>query len=203
MTAALNALLNLVAPNRCWFNMDTFTLLCIDPGNNVGVAIYTVNAKTLEIISLHTRLFILDNHIGNTTIDRMPKKLLLLDKIVNELSEKYDPLVIGFELAFLNMRFPKAVMQLSQYTGIIEHMFRKSNPFIKFFRYPPKSIKLAIGGGGGANKFGMTEAVKKIPELYRHVLPDYLTEHEVDAVAIGYTTLCDIRKYPYLLYAVG
>lgn len=182
--------------------METFTLLGIDPGNNVGVAIYTVNAKTLEVISVSTRLFILDNHIDATAIDRIPLKILALNAIVNELIVKYDPLVVGFELAFLNMRFPKAVMQLAQYTSIIEYTFRCDNPFIKFFKYPPKYIKSAIGAGGNADKNDMTSAIKRIPEITKFILPDYRTEHEIDALSIGYTALNEIRKYPHILYAV-
>lgn len=182
--------------------MNTFKLLGIDPGNNVGVAIYTIDAKTLEIIAIETRLFILENHIDNLAIDKIPLKVLALNNIVNELLVKHDPLIVGFELAFLNMRFPKAVMQLAQYTSIIEYTFRLDNPFIKFFKYPPKYIKASVGAGGNADKNDMMKAIKKIPEITKYILPEYRSEHEIDALSIGYTALNEIRKYPHILYAV-
>ena len=40
-------------------------------------------------------------------------------------------------------------------------------------------------------------------EINKHIDLVDRTEHEVDATAIAYTALLEIRKYPYVLYSIG
>jgi Holliday junction resolvasome RuvABC endonuclease subunit len=177
---------------------DFFYLLGIDPGNNTGVAIYKIDSTTLDIVDLTTWVVVLNNII-NAYGDVQLERNKMLSRIANNLSEIYNPNVLAMEAAFLNSRFPKAVMQLSQYTSTIEQTFINNNPFIKLFKYPPKYIKKYIGGGGNADKDRMLLAVKETPELLSYVELDRITEHEVDAIAIGYVALLELRLYPHLL----
>ena len=40
-------------------------------------------------------------------------------------------------------------------------------------------------------------------EVSKHIDFTTRTEHEVDATAIAYTALLEVRKYPYVLYSIG
>ncbi|MGE3593076.1 MAG: hypothetical protein AB7G52_11385, partial [Arcobacter sp.] len=101
-----------------------------------------------------------------------------------------------------NSRFPKAVMQLSQYTAIIEMSINSINSFIKIFKYAPRYIISNVGAGGNANKEDMLSNILTIGELMVHIDVKNMSEHEIDAVAIAYTTLKEIRTYPMIMYAV-
>lgn len=177
---------------------EVFNLVAVDPGSNTGVAIYSLDPVTLSIVSVDTFTYALNNYVSEH-IDIGLERNQLLGGMCSRVSELYRPNVLAMESAFLNSRFPKAVMQLSQYTSTVEQTFYRMNNFIKIYRYPPKYIKRYIGAGGNADKDDMTAAVMKIPELSDKLVFNGLTEHEIDAVAVGYITVTYLRRYPHLL----
>jgi len=181
---------------------NTFNILAIDPGNNLGVSIMTINALDFSIVNIYSRTIILDSLVPDIHSDKMLYKLNALSSIVSDLIYNYSPLAVGIETAFLNSRFPKAVMQLSQYTAIIEMSINSINSFIKIFKYAPRYIKSNVGAGGNANKEDMLSNILTIGELMAHVDIKNMSEHEIDAIAIAYTTLKEIRNYPMIMYAV-
>jgi Holliday junction resolvasome RuvABC endonuclease subunit len=181
---------------------NTFKLIAIDPGNNIGISIYTLKNITFEIVDIQTFTIILENRIPDYVFDKMFYKLQILNSVVMDLAAIHRPLAVGIELPFLNSRFPKAVMQLSQYVSVIEAAFYNVDPFIKFFKYPPKYIKAVGSGKGNADKNDMLKAVNNNNELNIHVNPNLLSEHEVDAILIGYTAILEIRQFPFCLYAL-
>jgi len=178
---------------------DLFNLVAIDPGNNVGIAIYTLSSVDLTIHNIETLTVVL-NAQTNGLIDLGMERNLILEEVCSRLSTMYSPNVVAMETAFLNSRFPKAVMQLSQYTSTVERTFYKHNNFIKLYRYPPKYIKKYIGAGGAADKNDMTAAVSSISELSGKIDFNRVTEHEVDALAVGYITIEHLRTYPHELF---
>jgi len=176
---------------------DIFYVVGIDPGSNTGVAIAGLSAVDLSIRSLESftlKLTDVDN-VDNIMLNRVQ----YLQKVCKLLANRYNPNAIGVEAAFLNSRFPKAVMQLSQYTMAIEQTFYSHDSFVKIFRYPPKYVKKYIGAGGNADKDDMTRAVFNIAELSNKIDLNVLTEHEIDAMAILYITVDNIRRQPHLL----
>lgn len=181
---------------------NTFTILAIDPGNNLGIAVYSVSTIDFSIINIETRYVVLDNLVDKEAGDKLGMKLFILSNIIKDLSYTYNPNILVLERSFLNMKFPQAVIQLSQYIAIIETTFRYLNPFIKVFKYAPKYIKSMTTKNGDANKDDMKAVVNTIPEIANCINVISLSEHEVDAVAIGYINLTEVRKYPFLLYTI-
>lgn len=176
-------------------------IISIDPGSNLGIAIYGLNECTLEIVSIETILITLENRVNpEDSRDRVLNKLMVINDTCEWLWRKYNPVAIVEEAAFVS-RFPKAVMQLSQYIATIELTFKRCNRNLVFFRYPPKYVKKEIQAGGGATKDDMTIGVSKVPEIVKFINPGVLSEHEVDALAIGYVGIQEIRDFPYVLYA--
>lgn len=172
--------------------MDSFFILGFDPGKNLGVSILEIDSINLSIINIHTEIYYLDTYIY--TPYGMFNKLESLSHIVHNLLVKYQPLIVGMEQVFKH-RFANAVIQLSQYTSMIEYTVRKYNPYIYFLTYPPKSVKKLIGATGDANKDQMLSALKKIEEIQPFLKED-ITEHEVDAIAISYISYLRFKNTP-------
>ena len=180
--------------------MNYFNIVGIDPGNNLGISIYTINSSDLTIVSISTKYYNLDSFVDSNDDNRFLFRLQYLANIINNICVDYNPIMVGVEAAFMNIRFPKAVMQLSQYIAIIEHTIYNYNNRIKLFRYAPKYIKKFIGAGGDADKNDMSATLGGDMELLSVLPVRNYTEHELDAIAIGKVLLIEIREYPYLLY---
>jgi len=181
-------------------SQETFNIVSIDPGNNIGISIMTIGLPNYDILSIDTTLVVLENKISKNSNDKILDRLNILNKVVADLIRIYNPVAFAVEAAFMNVRFPKAVMQLSQYVAIIDHTIQVTDPFIKVFKYPPKYIKARTAGSGNADKDGMLIGLSKIAEINTKIDLKKISEHEVDAIAIGHTALQEIRDYTFILY---
>ena len=180
--------------------MDTFNIIGIDPGNNLGISVFTLDTD-LKIKSITTHYKFLEDYPSNISSDKKLARLLYLQNLPYKLVNMYNPIAVGVETAFMNSRFPTAVMALSQYVSTIEINFINANNFIKFFKYPPKYIKKFINTGD-ANKKDMLAGIKKIKEITDVLDLQGRTEHEIDATAIAYVTLQEIRSFPLVLCSI-
>ena len=183
--------------------METFNLIAIDPGGNTGISVYTINAKDLSIVSISTSTLILNNMITESeTVDTLLLRLEYLNSYITGLMKTYNPIVVAMEAAFANSKFPKSVMQLSQYIATIQLAIRNVNPFTKIFNYPPKLVKKLIGATGNADKDSMANNIYGVYEISNLINPNLLSEHEIDSLSIGYICLEEIRNNPFLLYVI-
>lgn len=178
-----------------------FNLISIDPGSNLGVSILTVDYDDLKIKSIETTTINLNRLISSEENVQL-RRILAIRKYIKNLLVKYEPEVFGFEEAFLDVRYPKAVTQLSQYTITIEQVVKKYDDMCKIFKHPPKYIKKYIGAGGRADKHDMSDALSKHKELDKYLKDNFLTEHEVDALALAVVCLERIRKNPLVMCAI-
>lgn len=185
-------------------DFNTFNIVGIDPGNNLGVSILTIEYKNnnFNIINVDAKTYVLDNYKLDITIDKHISRLIYLKEIVKDICNTYNPLVVCLESAFMNSRFPKAVITLSQYVTTVELTIVETNNFIKVFKYAPKFIKSEVCTGD-ADKKDMKKAISKIKELKNLMVLDSLTEHAIDATAMVYVGLKEIRRYPLLLSLIN
>lgn len=179
--------------------METINILAIDPGGNTGVSIYTIDVITIEIINIETFFIDLDYYDKDNGYEKLKNKLLGLGNSIRHLIDTYNPHILAIEDTFVNYRFPKSAIYLSQYIATIELTVMKYNKFIKIFKYPPKFIKYYIGAKGNADKDMMLTRVALIPEITKFIDPHLVTEHEIDSLAIGYITINFIRQDPLQL----
>lgn len=177
--------------------MDNLRIIGIDPGNNLGISIFTLN-KNLQIEHIETQIHYLNNFTYYMPNPNKHYKLVYLEKITQNLLHKYNPLAISIEEPFINTKFPNAITSLAKYMAIMELAIIKTAPYVSLKTYAPKLIKSTITSGC-ANKDDMKLGVHNIQELSVH-LPqlEQLTEHEVDATAIAYTLLLEIRANSFL-----
>jgi len=179
--------------------MDTINILAIDPGGNTGVSIFTINVVTIEIVNIETFFIDLEYYDKDNDYEKLKNKLLGLSVSIKHIIDVYNPHILAIEDTFVNYRFPKSAIYLSQYIATIELAVMSSNKFIKIYKYPPKLIKYYVGAKGNADKDMMLARVALIPEITKYINPYHITEHEIDSLAIGYITINFIREDPLQL----
>lgn len=174
-------------------------IIGIDPGNHLGLAILHINPINMVIEYIDTRTITLETYSLSKDLNF---RLLLLQNIITDIYYNIKPNCVAMEAAFLNSRYPKAVVQLSQYTGLIECTFNSVDPTLPIIKYPPMYVKSIAGGTGKADKSDMATAVTNNKELSSLINIEIMTEHEIDAVCIAYTALLEIKKYNMYLLAM-
>lgn len=175
--------------------MSCLYIVGIDPGKNLGVSILEIDSCDLSLKNIHTEIYYLDSQVYSPYT--MFNKLEYLNNIINQILFRFNPVIVGMEQVFKH-RFANAVIQLSQYTGMIEYSVRMYNPYIYFLTYPPKLVKKLIGATGDADKNKMLDTLRLIEEI-KPFLKEDITEHEVDATAIAYISYTRFKKTPEFL----
>ena len=189
--------MDIVYDSPSWYN-----IVGIDPGNNLGISVLSVDIETNSIVNIDSMTYVLSNYVEEDSFNSLLDRCCKLQDIVSNVISAYRPVFLGIEAAFMNSRFPKSVMQLSQYVGTIELAVRNTDPWVRMMKYPPKYVKSQCGAGGEANKLDMMSNLKRIPEIANMIHLDGLTEHAIDSIAIAYVSLQMIREQPYLLYTL-
>ena len=181
---------------------DYIYVMSVDPGNNTGITMFKVSIPDFKILDIDTHNIILDHFDNNLVVNgKILNRLNALKTIITKITYDYQPTLVAFEAAFLNMKFPKAVIQLSQYIAVMESAVLTVSKKIKILRYPPLKVKKQLQTSN-VSKLSMYEAVKAIPELNSKIKIKELTEHQIDSIAIGYTLILELRTYPYYILAM-
>lgn len=179
--------------------MESITILGIDPGNHTGVGILRIDPKTYKILAVESNYITLKNHVDNNEIQR----LQVLSKFIQDIYFYYKPNIVAMELAFLNMKYPNAVLQLSQYVGTVEYTLYKIDPTLLVTKYAPMFIKAVVAQSGKADKEAMYQGLSNIKEVSDLIDLQNRNEHEIDAIGIAYTALNEIRQYNFMLLAIS
>lgn len=173
-------------------------MVSVDPGTSTcGVAIWDINDK-FEIVSLNSLTIKV-----NTDIYLDTRILTVYDLLLNIFKEE-KPMVLVHESGFIDRFRPQAYGPIYATIFIIRNSFRKYMETVNddyIFQYPPKMVK-ALMSTGEAGKLDMLKAVKDNKEL-SPFLTDVESEHAIDAIAIGYTHLTNLRFMPELLLIKG
>lgn len=183
-------------------NDNVYTIVGIDPGNNLGIGILHIDTVTNNIVAIESQTIVLDRYVDDGTYNVMLSRLVKLREVISGIHTYYNPLAIGLEAAFMNSRFPKSVIQLSQYVATIELSSRISNPWCRIFKYAPKYIKAAVGATGKADKDSMRENLYKIPEIANLIDLSLLSEHAVDSLSMAYVTYKELILNPHYMYTL-
>lgn len=174
----------------------------IDVGNNLGVSIFNVNNKN-KINNIQTYLYKLDNfkkcgliQLIKNSCDFTPTKHLnrsiYLQYIINDLLNNYNPELISIENSFINLRFARAGIVLSEYIQTIILTILNYNSDMKIMLFPPKYVKKTVSSGDN-DKTDMAIKIKDLKDLKKPFSKlKNLSEHEIDAIAINYCGLQQI-----------
>ena len=175
----------------------TFNIIGIDPGTNTGIAVYTIDTN-FNILNIDTYTILLNNYVNedNTVLGKDSERYLVLGNLIEELLEKYNPIAIALESAFINKKFMGSGMKVMGYISVILYVIKKFNPNILLCKLAPKSVKKKAGDAT-ANKDKMKELVNET--ILQYIDIEKESEHSIDAISIGYSLLNLIKNSPYLL----
>ena len=168
-------------------------MVSVDPGTiHCGVVIWELDDITLNIINTQNFTIEIDPNLI------LEERLWMLYDIFFNIFTETNTLHLAHESAFLNRFRPMAYGPIYTSINIIRKSFYDySFNFKRAFAYPPKLVKATIVKGT-ANKNDMLLAVRTIKELQPFILGNE-TEHEIDALAIGYTHLLNLRNMNELM----
>ena len=176
------------------YDENYYTVLGLDPGNNLGIGVLNISTETNEILSVTAQTLVLDKYVEDETFNVMLARIQKLHNVITQLNMIYQPIAVSLEAAFMNSRFPKSVIQLSQYVNTIELASRLS--------YPPKYIKSVVGAGGTADKNDMKNNLLKIPAIADKIDLNLLSEHAIDSLSIAYVTYKELQLNPHYLISL-
>ena len=174
-------------------------ILSIDPGTNyTGVTFWILDDYTLDINDIKSFT------INLTTIDYVTEKYKIIQRInilINMLEywiDIYKPRYLVIEAGFINILRPAAYGPIANTIFAIENLFISKSNTYNIIEYPPKYVKQYVSVGT-ADKNDIKTAVSNIDNITRLINIDTLSEHAIDSLAIGYTFIDIIRKYPEIL----
>ncbi len=169
----------------------TFNILSIDPGtHNLGYAVFELDIESLEIKKVHawtvdaTRLQYYMEEVATRHGDKFAR-ILAHKKNFREVLDFYNPLMVVYESPFFNMQRASAAGPLYELQGTYEQTLFEWDPYRPLHKVEPKTVKKGVGASASAKKPEMKEAISKIEEL-KCLSLDFLDEHSIDAVAVGY-----------------
>lgn len=181
---------------------DSFWMMCIDPGyNHLGIVMMLIETRTGRIMRIMVESIITDKTPSFSGFDRhyVTERAYKLRKIydwIYRLCELYNPDVLAHETPFFNPKMPAAFGSLTEVCMAVKDAVLDYNSNTIIEGLSPQSVKMAVGAAGKKGKEIMTEKVLGIAEI-RNVLEfpeESLTEHCIDAMAVGYAVKTTILK---------
>jgi len=166
-------------------------MISIDPGTvTCGVAVWVIDDK----------FFIKDLYSFTIYINpdkELNKRMNDLYYIFKDIFNDIEPFHLAHESGFINRFRPQAYGPIYTTIHLIRQAYIETMGDYGMFAYPPKMVKSVVSKGT-ADKDDMLKAVTGIKEV-SCFLTKKESEHEIDAIAIGYTHLLNIRNYPEIL----
>ena len=185
--------------------MDTYRLISIDPGSyHVGVTVWFLDTE-LQIRGIDTYIIELGNRREAIFINDIVERCDRLEKELWDILDYISPSIVSIETPFINMRTPTSVIPLARVLSSITGTIYRFNRNIKILDISPFEAKKAIHMGNTLTykelkkKGRISELVYSNEELNRHIEGKYITEHEIDSIAVGYMTIRYIREHPLVL----
>jgi len=166
-------------------------MISVDPGTvTVGVVIWDLNDDfTIYNFKSYT-IYIDSNKSLNVRMES-------LYHIFKDIFYEEEPFHLAHESGFINRFRPQAFGPIYTTIYLIRQAFIDTVSVYGMYAYPPKMVKSVVSKGT-ADKDDMFSAVNSIEEL-KPFITGIETEHEIDAIAIGYSHLLNIRNYPEVL----
>lgn len=180
----------------------TYRLIGIDPGlNYTGIAIYDIDYVTGKILRIEAFTLNNDRLIDDTGFDLefIPERSVKLYKLkyaIQTVLRDHNPSHVVCEAPFYNRFMPMAYGALMEVVCLINSAVLEWNSNIGFHTVPPLSVKKMIGTKAVKNdtlkgKDLVKTAVSIVKEIMDVLVTPLhtLSEHAIDAIAVGYTLI--------------
>lgn len=178
----------------------TYRVVGIDPGlANLGFAVYHIHYLTGEIVKVEAFTIVNDKLPDYTGLDPefVPERTIKLYKLKSAIQwylQCYGPSYVVCEAPFYNRFMPMAYGALLEVVSMIHSAVLEWNPNIGFHTVAPLLVKKLVGTKAVKNdslkgKELVKNGVKSIPVIMNVLTTpiDSLSEHAIDAIAVGYT----------------
>lgn len=172
----------------------------IDPGSlKLGIAIMDVCLDQSTVHAIETRTITPVHTYQGTQYTDTPlaklsadERIELISAEIRYLLEIHEPILVCFETAFYSRRFPTAFPVLQKQLNNLMDTVKTTAPYADIQAYSPPTAKKAVGAAVRGGKDAVRVALKD--KGLSLLISDYdnISEHAVDAVAIGY---CGLIKY--------
>ena len=177
-------------------------LIGIDPStNHIGICILTLTSDEFIVKNIET--IVLDVSKTNSVCDinnNLLYRLQLLTPKITKIMTKYSPVLVAMESPYIDRFRPASAIPLGQAVQAIEYGIISYNDNIPIGKYPPSTVKNIVGAKGGVDKIGILEAMRSVDEITNLCDIECITDHEVDAIAIAFCGLKDLKINPLLIY---
>lgn len=170
------------------------TIIGIDPGiNNCGISILkhytdTGETKVQNYFTIHANALAKKEDKAASKTYGSIFSLFQLEKAIENVMATYTPDFVVSEDAFYNPRTPNAFVSLKSCINSIKRVLYTHQKTL--FLVAPKLAKATVNTGT-ANKEVVQESIRNLADLKikdtKELPIDGMSEHEADAIAIGYT----------------
>lgn len=182
----------LITPHR------DLSLLAIDPGlNNMGLAAFSGCIETATLYTIHAKTIRSEKEPDLTGLDLEDYEARLVKRYAMGLALKrallkYRPSHVVSESPFFDRRKPGSFAILTEVMATLYDTVVAHDPNIRFMTIPPQSVKKCLGIAGEKGKEIVKETLGTVSLLTSVLDPpvEALSEHAIDAVAVGYAYLC-------------
>ena len=149
-------------------------IIGIDPGTNVmGYGILGVNGKKPHLVAMGViKLSKFDDHY---------MRLRRIFERVSGLVRQYLPDEMAIEAPFFGKNV-QSMLKLGRAQGVA--MAAALNPAIPITEYEPRKIKMAITGNGAASKEQVAEMLRRILDIAKDDMPEFLDATDALAAAL-------------------
>lgn len=187
----------------------TFKLVAMDPGlHNIGLAVFTltlvddkVKIKSISASTISSnKVKQIDNIDTDIHDELFSIRRNMTSAVIREVLE-IEPSFFVTESAFFNPTRPNSFAQLHAIITAVLDGILLADGNIATGRLPPKSVKKTFGIAKEIGKDPVKDAVSKKTEIMSALVQDIdeLTEHAIDAIAVGYAYLHDFLDYDFLI----
>ena len=148
-------------------------ILGIDPGlASTGFGVIRCDQTTPSLLKC--------GYIKTSPREHISNRLFQIHSDINHLIHTVQPDLIAIENIFSLVRYPKAGILLGGVLGIIYLSVSQNN--VSMIEITPKEVKNSLVGHGGADKYQVKEAIKKLLKI-----TNIKSFHASDALAIALT----------------
>lgn len=177
---------------------NEYCIIAIDPGSTqLGVAILHIDIDTGDVMDVYTQTIYLSGKFKSFRHDGVVHRMRYLRLQFGSLFEMCNPTLMVYEKGFMNVRRPGAFGPINSSTTIVMDTAVDINRDIQIMEFSPGEVKNAMGAKGNCNKEAMAEACLRNETINKFLNVERVSEHEIDAVAVG---LCGRNYYKDRLY---
>lgn len=172
----------------------------LDPGTErLGCGVIYFDSQDFEIVGAQGHTFVGSKLPGNEWVGGLfghrQQRLDALQKLLTDFMVQVNPVAVGCEMAFFNVRRPSAYGPLMESVCSLRQAVRNFDHWKDLTLVDPPTVKLAVGAKSQKGKEPMREAIESIHAITDHCVPkiDELDEHAIDAIAVAYYMYLRLR----------